>query len=200
MNEKKLEKIFKIKYLLIKKSNSSFQHSEQYPSIVSAGGGIHNDAVEVDDDDEEFRHYEEKTGAIGTVFMVRERLINDFYTHQSDLHEQPAPAPASSQPSQIPTRVVDFYAGEDDGCEVIGNPSAFEAFGGDEQLDRMAKLQKQTLQDEKLRAVFCAEEDDDDDEDEVVGGKKSGEEKPSGIPVATGTGSKRKKRKSKKKK
>ncbi|KAL9696075.1 hypothetical protein quinque_015360 [Culex quinquefasciatus] len=177
-----------------------YSHSEQYPSIVSAGGGgIHNDAVEIDDDDEEFRHYEEKTGAIGTVFMVRERLINDFYTHQSDLHEQPAPAP-SSQPSQIPTRVVDFYAGEDDGCEVIGNPSAFEAFGGDEQLDRMAKLQKQTLQDEKLRAVFCAEEDDDDDEDEVVGGKKAGEEKPSGIPVATGTGSKRKKRKSKKKK
>ncbi|XP_039429977.1 protein lap4 isoform X11 [Culex pipiens pallens] len=177
-----------------------YAHSEQYPSIVSAGGGgIHNDAAEVDDDDEEFRHYEEKTGAIGTVFMVRERLINDFYTHQSDLHEQPAPAP-SSQPSQIPTRVVDFYAGEDDGCEVIGNPSAFEAFGGDEQLDRMAKLQKQTLQDEKLRAVFCAEEDDDDDEDEVVGGKKTGEEKPSGIPVATGTGSKRKKRKSKKKK
>uniref|UniRef100_A0A8D8H6Y1 Protein lap4 n=1 Tax=Culex pipiens TaxID=7175 RepID=A0A8D8H6Y1_CULPI len=178
-----------------------YSHSEQYPSIVSASGGIHNDAVEIDDDDEEFRHYEEKTGAIGTVFMVRERLINDFYTHQSDLHEQPAPpAPASSQPSQIPTRVVDFYAGEDDGCEVIGNPSAFEAFGGDEQLDRMAKLQKQTLQDEKLRAVFCAEEDDDDDEDEVVGGKKAGEEKPSGIPVATGTGSKRKKRKSKKKK
>ncbi|EDS27692.1 conserved hypothetical protein [Culex quinquefasciatus] len=177
-----------------------YSHSEQYPSIVSASGGIHNDAVEIDDDDEEFRHYEEKTGAIGTVFMVRERLINDFYTHQSDLHDQPAPAPASSQPSQIPTRVVDFYAGEDDGCEVIGNPSAFEAFGGDEQLDRMAKLQKQTLQDEKLRAVFCAEEDDDDDEDEVVGGKKAGEEKPSGIPVATGTGSKRKKRKSKKKK
>ncbi|XP_038117305.1 protein lap4 isoform X4 [Culex quinquefasciatus] len=178
-----------------------YSHSEQYPSIVSAsGGGIHNDAVEIDDDDEEFRHYEEKTGAIGTVFMVRERLINDFYTHQSDLHEQPAPAPVPSQPSQIPTRVVDFYAGEDDGCEVIGNPSAFEAFGGDEQLDRMAKLQKQTLQDEKLRAVFCAEEDDDDDEDEVVGGKKAGEEKPSGIPVATGTGSKRKKRKSKKKK
>ena len=101
--------------------------------------------------------------------------------------------------------MVDFYAAaaEDDGCEVIGNPTAFEAFGEDaEQLDRMAKLQKQTLQDEKLRAVFCAEEDDDDDEDEVVGGgKKSGEEKPSGIPVATGGGgSKRKKRKSKKKK
>ena len=27
--------------------------------------------------------YEEKQGAIGTVFMVRERLINDFYDHQS---------------------------------------------------------------------------------------------------------------------
>lgn len=26
--------------------------------------------------------YEEKTGSIGTVFMVRERLINDFYDHQ----------------------------------------------------------------------------------------------------------------------
>lgn len=34
--------------------------------------------------EESFESYEEKKGANGTVFMVRERLINDFFTHQSN--------------------------------------------------------------------------------------------------------------------
>lgn len=45
-------------------------------------------SMDGDDDDEEPSledatvSYEEKQGSIGTVFMVRERLINDFYDHQ----------------------------------------------------------------------------------------------------------------------
>ncbi|XP_021694623.1 protein lap4 isoform X11 [Aedes aegypti] len=157
-----------------------------------------------DDEDEEFRHYEEKTGAIGTVFMVRERLINDFYTHQSELAQQ-------EHHQQVQQQRVDYY----DGCEVIQNPAA-QAF--EEELEKMqslSKLQKKTLHDEKLKAVFCDDEDDDEDEEatgscslgEVSGAerKNSGAslEKPSGIPIAgtNGSGSsKRKKRKSKKKK
>ncbi|XP_058444232.1 protein lap4 isoform X3 [Malaya genurostris] len=154
-----------------------------------------------DDEDEEFRHYEEKTGAIGTVFMVRERLINDFYTHQTDDQQQlQASVPA-------PSARMDFY----DSCEVIQNPNA-KAF--EEELEKMhslSKLQKMTLQDEKLKAVFCDDEDDEED-DEGAGGGSLGDtgmerdrrgtgEKPSYIPVAgTNGGSKRKKRKGKKKK
>lgn len=33
------------------------------------------------DDSDAFKSYEERTGSNGTVFMVRERLINDFYSH-----------------------------------------------------------------------------------------------------------------------
>ncbi|XP_062539916.1 protein lap4 isoform X15 [Armigeres subalbatus] len=155
-----------------------------------------------EDEDEEFRHYEEKTGAIGTVFMVRERLINDFYTHQSEVTTQ----------EHTSQQRLDYY----DGCEVIQNPAA-QAF--EEELDKMhslSKLQKMTLHDEKLKAVFCDDEDDDEEE-EAAGSSSLGEvsgterknssganqERPSGIPIAGSNGSgssKRKKRKSKKKK
>ncbi|XP_055616752.1 protein lap4-like isoform X3 [Toxorhynchites rutilus septentrionalis] len=162
-------------------------------------------------EEEEFRHYEEKTGAIGTVFMVRERLINDFYTHQSELaqdhHYQP-------QPQQQSSLGEDYYDDED-GCEVIQNPNA-QAFEDElEKMHSLTKLQKLTLHDEKLKAVFCDDGDDDDYEEVVmVGGdstageigtsrksSSAGVEKPSGIPVAaSNAGSKKKKRKGKKKK
>nr|XP_029711866.1 protein lap4-like isoform X5 [Aedes albopictus] len=172
--------------------------------------GAHPD----DDEDEEFRHYEEKTGAIGTVFMVRERLINDFYTHQNELAEQEHHQQVQVQVQQ--QQRLDYY----DGCEVIQNPAA-QAF--EEELEKMqslSKLQKMTLHDEKLKAVFCDDDEDDDEDEEATGSCSLGEvsgatverknssagasqEKPSGIPIAgtNGSGSsKRKKRKSKKKK
>ncbi|XP_055525253.1 protein lap4 isoform X11 [Wyeomyia smithii] len=164
------------------------------------------------DEDEEFRHYEEKTGAIGTVFMVRERLINDFYTHHATelaTVQDEQPAAAAAAPSRL-----DYF----DDCEVIQNPNA-QAF--EEELQKMqslSKLQQMTLHDEKLRAVFCGDDDEDDDDEDEADGNRGGDmapvptptsksveqsEKPSGIPVA-GTngngGSKRKKRKGKKKK
>ncbi|XP_049534430.1 protein lap4 isoform X3 [Anopheles darlingi] len=95
-------------------------------------------AVDADDDDDDASDdqvhdvfeqdqpdgYEEKTGAIGTVFMVRERLINDFYTHQSELlaHEQ------QQQHHHLRRKLKQqllgtFNDGEDE-CEVITNPNA----------------------------------------------------------------------------
>lgn len=47
--------------------------------------------------------YEEKTGSIGTVFMVRERLINDFYDHEHSANQENI-----------------------DSCQVISNPSVDE--------------------------------------------------------------------------
>ncbi|XP_055602016.1 protein lap4-like isoform X3 [Uranotaenia lowii] len=148
------------------------------------------------EEDEEFRHYEEKTGAIGTVFMVRERLINDFYTHQSELAQEYQHQHQQQHPEEDFDDVDDI--GEDD-CEVIQNPNArvFE-----EELEKMTKLQKKSLNDEKLKSVFCDDEEEEDEEEVMVSRKGSAEEKPSGIPIATGPngGSKRKKRKGKKKK
>ncbi|XP_053682814.1 protein lap4-like isoform X2 [Sabethes cyaneus] len=183
---------------------------------------------EEDDEDEEFRHYEEKTGAIGTVFMVRERLINDFYTHHAGelaTVDEPA-ATAAGAPAAAACSRLDYF--DDGGCEVIQNPNA-QAFEDElEKMHNLSKLQQMTLQDEKLRAVFCAggdDDDEDDDEDDADAVASHGEsapapipsstgdrsrsaveqsEKPSGIPVVAGTNgsgsSKRKKRKGKKKK
>ncbi|XP_058827333.1 protein lap4-like isoform X8 [Topomyia yanbarensis] len=160
------------------------------------------------DEDEEFRHYEEKTGAIGTVFMVRERLINDFYTHQTEDQQQQQQQIPPAPP--LPSARLDFF----DGCEVIQNPNAKVFEEELEKIHSLSKLQKMTLQDEKLKAVFC-DDDDDEEEDEVgpgggssIGGdgglereRRGTGERPSGIPVAgTNGGSKRKKRKGKKKK
>lgn len=187
-----------------------YERQEEFPDL------------EEDEEDEEFRHYEEKTGAIGTVFMVRERLINDFYTHQSELaqehqqqqqtHQPPLLPPTTQQQPlhQTPQSEDDFF----DDCEVIHNPNA-QAFEEEfEKLHTLTKLQKLTLNDEKLKAVFCEDEDEEDDEEgagsslaesipERKGSGAALEEKPSGIPIAGTNGngsSKRKKRKSKKKK
>lgn len=51
--------------------------------------------------------YEEKTGSIGTVFMVRERLINDFYDHEQ--HDN-----------------IDDNQASIDSCQVYSNPSVDE--------------------------------------------------------------------------
>jgi hypothetical protein len=43
-----------------------------------------DDSENVDGENNVSTSYEEKTGSIGTVFMVRERLINDFYDHENN--------------------------------------------------------------------------------------------------------------------
>ncbi|XP_035775525.1 protein lap4-like isoform X5 [Anopheles albimanus] len=91
-------------------------------------GSGSDDDVEVHDllDQEQQHEYEEKTGAIGTVFMVRERLINDFYTHQSELlaHEQQQQQHHLQRKLQQKLLGVGPFNDGVDECEVITNPNA----------------------------------------------------------------------------
>ncbi|XP_053678019.1 protein lap4-like [Anopheles nili] len=109
------------------------------------------------EEEEEPERYEEKTGAIGTVFMVRERLINDFYTHQSDLAQE-----QQQQQRKYNQKLLEDASYRD--CEVITNPNA-EGFS--QVFDNHSgQLYQQSLQSEKLRAVFGSDGEDDDKDDD----------------------------------
>jgi hypothetical protein len=91
--------------------------------------------------------YEEKTGSIGTVFMVRERLINDFYDHEH------VPEADNSQASI-------------DSCQVISNPIVDEFLAQEirHSQDTMT-ARKETL---TLDLVVNQEEEDEDDDDNTT--------------------------------
>nr|XP_049466846.1 protein lap4 isoform X6 [Anopheles coluzzii] len=123
------------------------------------------DGLEEEEEEEEDvrEQYEEKTGAIGTVFMVRERLINDFYTHQTELaHEQQQ----QQQRKYHQQKLMDDPASYRD-CEVITNPSA-DRFSPtfDHHSGPAGQLYHQTIHSEKLRAVFGSDDGDEDDDDD----------------------------------
>lgn len=80
--------------------------------------------------------YEEKTGSIGTVFMVRERLINDFYDHEPSVNQENI-----------------------DSCQVYSNPSVDE-FLAHEIRHAQATAETLTLD---LRSN---DDDNEDEEDE----------------------------------
>ncbi|XP_058127950.1 protein lap4 isoform X2 [Anopheles coustani] len=125
-------------------------------------------------DEADVERYEEKTGAIGTVFMVRERLINDFYTHQNELaYEQQNHQKYQQQPTHdvVEDAVYDGEEEEEDeeesyrDCEVITNPNA-EGFAVDfDTREAGKKLFQQTIHSEKLKAAFGTGEDDDDEDE-----------------------------------
>lgn len=81
--------------------------------------------------------YEEKTGSIGTVFMVRERLINDFYDHeQSSVNQENI-----------------------DSCQVFSNPSVDEFLAHEIRHAQAAT--------ETLTLDLRSNDDDNEDEDET---------------------------------
>lgn len=101
--------------------------------------------------------YEEKTGSIGTVFMVRERLINDFYDHQD--------VDSSASPN-LPQENMEIADSSE--ATVYANPGVDEflaneirhAFEGDS-----LKARKETLTLE-LNQVTDEQKNDDVDSDE----------------------------------
>ncbi|XP_070507220.1 protein lap4 isoform X5 [Chironomus tepperi] len=98
--------------------------------------------------------YEEKTGSIGTVFMVRERLINDFYDHQQH-HD------------------IDNQASIDS-CQVYSNPSVDEFLEHEIQHSQesiSARKETLTLDLTETTATISqsnenGDEDDENDDDE----------------------------------
>ncbi|XP_061505121.1 protein lap4 isoform X10 [Anopheles gambiae] len=125
--------------------------------------GLEEEEEEEEEEEDVREQYEEKTGAIGTVFMVRERLINDFYTHQTELaHEQQQ----QQQRKYHQQKLMDDPASYRD-CEVITNPSA-DRFSPtfDHHSGPAGQLYHQTIHSEKLRAVFGSDDGDEDDDDD----------------------------------
>lgn len=128
------------------------------------------DGDEMDDDDDDdvepagsendaSASYEEKTGSIGTVFMVRERLINDFYDHPD---------------STVPAEGESAVAVDDSQATVFANPSVDEflaneirhaqtTFDGDS-----LKSRKETLTLDLNVATDEVENDDGDDNDDTT--------------------------------
>ncbi|CAG9802551.1 unnamed protein product [Chironomus riparius] len=115
----------------------------------------HEKECEEDDDNNIVStSYEEKTGSIGTVFMVRERLINDFYDHQQH-HD------------------IDNQASIDS-CQVYSNPGVDEFLAHEIQYSQeslSARKEALTLELTETTATTSqsnenGEEDDENDEDE----------------------------------
>lgn len=96
--------------------------------------------VEMPDEASTSPTYEEKTGSIGTVFMVRERLINDFYDHEQSANQENI-----------------------DSCQVYSNPSVDEFLAHE---IRHAQAAAETLTLDLRRSNEEENNNDDDDEDE----------------------------------
>lgn len=130
--------------------------------------------------------YEEKQGAIGTVFMVRERLINDFYDHQ---------VIDDTATHNFPTETDDFA--DNSQATVFANPNVNEFLANEirhaqTEVDSV-KSRKETLTlDLNQPAAGDELENDDDDEETPT--------TPSKSLGASAAGGKKKRKKNKNKK
>lgn len=138
--------------------------------------------------------YEEKTGSIGTVFMVRERLINDFYDHQdADNSENP-----NFQHESMETA-------DNTQATVYANPSVDEFLANEirhaqatSESDSSLKARKETLTLNLDQTTNEQENDDvDDDEDTATTDTPTS---PTILSNANVNGGKKKRKKNKNKK
>ncbi|KAG5682633.1 hypothetical protein PVAND_011972 [Polypedilum vanderplanki] len=126
--------------------------------------------------------YEEKQGSIGTVFMVRERLINDFYDHQ-----------------QVPEHATDEIQASIDSCQVISNPSVDEFLANEirHSQDTMT-ARKETLTLDLTKTTETTLQDDDDDEEDETTTENTPTTPTKMLPGSNASsGGKKKRRKSK---
>ena len=179
----------------------------------SMDGEDDNDDEDDDEDDDESEEaseghynasvsYEEKTGANGTVFLVRERLINDFYDHE----DKPDGVVNTTQ-----TTTQTFYEEHSelvDNCQVFTNPIVEDFLQNEIRhsepevpaSNESTKLRKENMklelnQDkENEDAAAAADEDEDNNDETPTTPTKSLD------TTTTAAGNKRKKRKSKNKK
>uniref|UniRef100_A0A182VVM5 Uncharacterized protein n=1 Tax=Anopheles minimus TaxID=112268 RepID=A0A182VVM5_9DIPT len=135
------------------------------------------DEEEEEEEDDITEQYEEKTGAIGTVFMVRERLINDFYTHQSELAQE------QQQQRMYHQKLLDDNVSAYRDCEVITNPNAERFSPAFDNHSGPGQLYHQTLHSEKLKAVFGSDDEDDDDEEKEDGEDEAEDQRNGNVAV-----------------
>lgn len=182
----------------------------------SMDGKDDDDDVEEDDDDDDDESeeaseghynaasvsYEEKTGANGTVFLVRERLINDFYDHEDKSN-------GDSNVTQTTTQTFyDEHSDLVDNCQVFTNPivedflqqeirhSEPENPASNESTKSRKESMKLELNQQDKENDDCAADEDDDNNDETPTTPTKSLE----TTTTAAAGNKRKKRKSKNKK
>lgn len=137
--------------------------------------------------------YEEKTGSIGTVFMVRERLINDFYDHQD---VDPTASPNFPQENM---EIADSSQ-----ATVYANPNVDEFLANEirhaQTEGDSLKARKETLTLELNQVTDELKNDDaDSDEDTTTTDTPTSPTTPTAGANVNGGKKKRKKNKSKKK-
>lgn len=156
--------------------------------------------------------FEEKTGSIGTVFMVRERLINDFYDHETTITVTEN-VTAFTDDTKMSTN-HNFYKENIefvDNCQVYTNPNVEQFLANEirhaeeqtsdqhEQLntEEMLKARKETLTLDLNQPADEVENDDDGDDEDV----STTDNTPTTPTKSFGAaGGKKKKRKNKSKK
>lgn len=116
---------------------------------LSWSRSMEEDEANVDDEMPEAggAAYEEKTGSIGTVFMVRERLINDFYDHEHVVNQENI-----------------------DNCQVISNPSIDEFLAHEIRHATASAVTPNAVERESLTLDLrkTINDDDEDDDDETT--------------------------------
>lgn len=137
--------------------------------------------------------YEEKTGSIGTVFMVRERLINDFYDHQD--------ADNSANPN---FHQENMEIADNSQATVYANPNVDEFLANEirhaqatSEGDASLKARKETLTLDLVQTTNEQDNDDDDDEDTATTDTPT---TPTVSSTANVNGGKKKRKKNKNKK
>lgn len=150
-------------------------------------------SMDEEDDEASTETYEEKQGSIGTVFMVRERLINDFYDHEHTTDD--------SATHNFPPETDDFA--DNSQATVYANPNVDEFLANEIRHAESTTTEGNTLKTRKetltldLNQAAAGDElenDDGDDDDEAT------PTTPTKSLGASAAGGKKKRKKNKNKK
>lgn len=108
----------------------------------SAGGGVREvhpggggEEEEADETYQSCASYEERKGSNGTVFIVRERLINDFYEHEQIANPEQVPDDDEEEEEDEETEMLESRTTKNlyeknmefvDNCKIYTNPNVVE--------------------------------------------------------------------------
>lgn len=145
------------------------------------------------DEVEDMQSFEEKTGSNGTVFMVRERLINDFYSHNTDDSVGPIVA-TSFDPND---NFDQGFADSVDGCSVFENPGAFLDLERSQTARERLTLDLKTIKDEINVSKILERDTENNEVEQLVATPDTDDAVTPTTPTSVGGGSQRNNRKKK---